>query len=69
MTADVILFSARQMGRYATRVRVRDGAFAGMAGVIVTIHHDPGSIAVRFTTGRLAGQTLPFGRSELEVIR
>jgi hypothetical protein len=62
------LFAVKEVGsRIATRVRVREGAFAGQVGIVVEVHHGS-SICVRFTKGPLAGKQLPFGLSELEVL-
>jgi hypothetical protein len=49
-------------GRAASRVQVKDGAFAGQRGVVVKVSH-PGSITVRLD----AGVELPFGLSELDI--
>lgn len=57
-----IVFASREVGsRYATKVRIRSGAFAGRDGMVVEVHH-AASVAVRFT----GGLVLPFGPSELE---
>ena len=61
---EVILFASSDTGsRIATRVRVLAGAFAFQLGTVVRFDH-PGSIRVRLESGI----TLPFGRSELEVV-
>ena len=67
MTATVIPFwGTREMGRYATRVRVTTGAFRGERGVVVRLVH-PGCALVRLDCN---GQTLPFGpTSELKAVR
>lgn len=52
--------------RVATRVRIKDGAFAGMRGYVVRIVH-PGAILIRLTkSGRQI--VLPFGESEIEPV-
>lgn len=70
MTAQVIpfpLWGTVEMGRYATRVRVREGAYAGARGVIVRVVH-PGAVMVRLTI-RGRELAIPFGPSELEETR
>lgn len=54
-------------GRYATRVRIRDGAFAKAIGVVVRVHH-LGAVEIRFTAGRMTNRSLCFGPSEIEVL-
>lgn len=57
-------FAIRGVGsRFATRVRVRSGAFAGQRGLVARIDHAE-SLRVRFESGL----ELPFGPSELEAI-
>jgi hypothetical protein len=66
MTATVYLWGTRDMGRYATRVEVVSGAFAGKRGVVVKVIH-AGCALVRLDCN---GQTLPFGpTSELKAVR
>lgn len=54
-------------GRYASRVRIAAGAFAGMTGVVVRVHH-AGAVEIRFAAGPIANRSLCFGPSELEVL-
>jgi hypothetical protein len=53
------LFTTRNMGRYATRVKIATGAYEGQKGVIVDVPHT-GSIMVRLDL-----PTLPFALGEL----
>lgn len=60
-----IIGTAEVGGRGATRVTVREGAYAGRQGVVVRVHHEA-SVLVRLDMGRTTLE-LPFGPSELAV--
>lgn len=64
----MLLETTKVGSRVATRVRVKDGAFAGQKGQVVRVYH-PGAIRIRFTSqGKYHGRALDFGESELEVL-
>lgn len=61
------LLPANHAGIYASRVRVRSGAFAGAEGRVARIVHE-GYVEVQFTSVGRVGMRLGFGPSELENI-
>lgn len=69
MTSELTLLGTKQVGRYATRVRIRSTetqptAFDGMVGIVVDAR-DLGNVRVRLSSN----VTLPFGISNLQVLR
>ena len=65
---DAIVFDAKSVGRYATRVRVRTpqgSVYDGNTGVVA---RQVGTTCMVRLDQRFGGLTLPFARSELEAL-